>query len=73
MFFGEIAALAKAQVFLGINPFHFGEEVLDFGNNRLVRTVVQNNNLRIDSLACVTNGLEAGRDKVARVIRNDDD
>ena len=73
MLFSKVTALAKAQVFLGVNPFHFREEVLDFGNNRFIGTVIQNNNLRIDSFASIAHRLEACRNEVARVISNDND
>jgi hypothetical protein len=73
MFFSEVTAFTKAQVFLGIKPFHFGEEILDFRNYRLVGTVIQDDNLRINALACVTHGLQARRNEIARVISNDND
>ena len=69
--FGEVTALSKAKVFLGINPFHFGEELPDFGQNRLDRAIIKHNNLRIDSLARVTNGFQACGNKIAGIIGND--
>ena len=70
--FGEVAALSKAEVFLGINPFHFGEELPDFGQNRLDRAIIKHNNLRIDPLACIANGLQACGNEIARIIGNND-
>ena len=70
--FGEVAALSKAEVFLGINPFHFGEELPDFGQNRLDRAIIKHNNLRIDTFARIANGLQACGNEIARIISNND-
>ena len=73
MLFGEVTALAEAKIFLGIEPKHFREEILDFGEDRLGRTVVQHDNLGIHALARIAHRLEACRNKVARIIGDYDD
>ena len=57
LLFGEIAPLAESQIFLGINPNDLGEKLLDLRQNRFARTVIQHDNLRINALARIANGL----------------
>ena len=73
MLFGKVTALTKTQVFRGIEPQDLGEKLLDFRRDAILRPVVQNDNLGINSFTCVTNGLQACRNEVAGIVGNDDD
>ena len=57
MLFGEVTTLAEPEIFLGIKPQNLGEKFLYLGFNAFLRPVVQNYDLRIYTLARITDGL----------------